>query len=75
MLKDQSKEAKKLVEETGDKTLAFVFLKPHPDYPNIKDISMMDGREPEPLIDCNGFCGVNDLIPRINTELELNFDS
>jgi hypothetical protein len=34
----------------------FVFLSPHPDYPNIKDISMMRGREPEPLIECFGFC-------------------
>lgn len=34
-----------------------VFLKPHPDYPNMKDISMMKGRMPEPLMECNGFCG------------------
>lgn len=33
-----------------------VFLKPHPDYPNIKDISMMKGRPPEMLMECNGFC-------------------
>ncbi len=45
ILKDQSK--------SGGK----VFLKPHPDYPNVKDISMMKGREPEPLVECNGFCG------------------
>ncbi|MCB9047637.1 MAG: hypothetical protein H6550_16000 [Chitinophagales bacterium] len=37
-----------------------VFLKPHPDYPNIKDISMMKGRMAEPLMECNGFCGVKD---------------
>lgn len=36
-----------------------VFLKPHPRYPNVKDISMMKGRMPEPLMECNGFCGVN----------------
>lgn len=33
-----------------------VFLKPHPKYPHMKDISMMKGREPEPIIECNGFC-------------------
>jgi hypothetical protein len=25
------------------------------------DISMMKGRPPKPLLECNGFCGVNDL--------------
>lgn len=50
MLKDQS--------EYG----GLVFLKPHPGYPFMKDISMMKGREPEPLMECNGFCGTNDLV-------------
>ncbi|MCH6574668.1 MAG: phosphoadenosine phosphosulfate reductase family protein [Bacteroidetes bacterium] len=50
MLKDQSKGAK----ESGN---VLVFLKPHRDYPNLKDLSMMKGREPEPLVECNGFCG------------------
>jgi 3'-phosphoadenosine 5'-phosphosulfate sulfotransferase (PAPS reductase)/FAD synthetase len=59
MLKDQGK----------DKGL--VFLKPHKDYPNIKDISMMKGREPKPLFECNGFCGINDL-ERNETEEEIN---
>lgn len=72
MLKDQSKNAKKLVEETGDKTRQFVFLKPHPDYPSIKDISMMKGREPKPLVECNGFCSTNDL-ERNPTEQEINY--
>lgn len=44
MLKDQSKDG------------GLVFLKPHPDYPNMKDISMMKGRKIEPLRECNGFC-------------------
>lgn len=35
-----------------------VFLLPHPDYPHIKDLSMMKGRIPEPLMECNGFCSV-----------------
>ena len=51
MLKDQSKAAK----ESGQFK---VFLKPHPDYPFYKDLSMMDGREPESLMECNGFCGI-----------------
>lgn len=54
ILKDQSKEAKK----TGRFQ---VFLKPHVDYPDYKDISMMKGREVEPIIECNGFCGTYDL--------------
>ena len=61
MLKDQSKNR------------GLVFLKPHPDYPNIKDISMMKGREPKPLVECNGFCGVNDLEERNETEKEINY--
>ena len=43
MLKDQSKRG------------GLVFLKPHPKYPNIKDITKMRGREPKPLFECNGF--------------------
>lgn len=60
MLKDQSKGG------------GLVFLKPHPDYPDIKDITMMKGREPKPLMDCNGFgCAVNDLLPVNTTQYEL----
>lgn len=36
-----------------------VFLKPHPKYPHMKDISMMKGRPPEMLIECNGFCSTD----------------
>lgn len=50
-----------------------VFLKKHPDYPMIKDISMMKGIEPKPLLECNGFCGTNDLDERNETENEINF--
>lgn len=39
-----------------------VFLKPHPDYPHMKDISMMKGRPVEPIVECNGFCGTYDLM-------------
>ena len=27
-------------------------------------------REPKPMVDCNGFCGTNDLIKRLETEKE-----
>jgi phosphoadenosine phosphosulfate reductase family protein len=60
MLKDQSKDG------------GLVFLKPHPAYPQIKDISMMKGRPPRPLMECNGFCGTNDL-ERNPTEDEINY--
>jgi 3'-phosphoadenosine 5'-phosphosulfate sulfotransferase (PAPS reductase)/FAD synthetase len=66
MLKDQSKEAK-------DSKNQLLFLKPHPDYPNVKDISMIKGREVKPLLECNGFCGINDLSERSETELEINY--
>lgn len=49
--KDQSKEAKKIGGYIP------VFLLPHPDYPNVKDISMFKGRQPEGLMECTGFCG------------------
>lgn len=61
MLKDQSKGG------------GLLFLKPHKDYPEIKDISMKKGREVKPLLECNGFCGVNDLDVRSETEKEINF--
>lgn len=61
MLKDQSKNG------------GLVFLKPNKDYPNIKDLSKMQGREIKPLFECNGFCGVNDLDERKETEKEINY--
>lgn len=61
MLKDQSKNG------------GLVFLRPHPNYPHVKDISMMKGRPPKPLTDCNGYCGINDLEPRNSTEKEINY--
>jgi 3'-phosphoadenosine 5'-phosphosulfate sulfotransferase (PAPS reductase)/FAD synthetase len=60
MLKDQSKGG------------GLVFLKHNPNYPTVKDISMMKGREPEPLFECNGFCGTNDLEKRKDSEQEIN---
>lgn len=49
--KDQGKEAK----EIGG--YVPVFLRHHPDYPNVKDISMIKGRQPKALMECHGFCG------------------
>lgn len=74
MLKDQSKEAKQKIKDTGDKRAALVFLKKHPDYPYNKCIDEMEGREPKPLNDCNGFCGLDDLNGRSETEKEINYD-
>jgi len=65
MCKDQSNEAKK----SGNQ---LIFLKKHKAYPHIKDISMIKGREPKPLFECNGFCGTNDL-ERNETEKEINY--
>jgi len=61
MLKDQSKDG------------GLVFLKPHSNYPEIKDISMMKGRPPKPLVDCNGFCGITN-VGGHPTEKEINYD-
>lgn len=50
-----------------------LFLKPHPDYPELPLFKNQKGREPKPLMECNGFCGVNDLEARSSTELEINY--
>lgn len=52
ILKDQSKNS-----------LGLVFLKKHSHYLN-KSIDEMSGHEPEPLTDCMGFCGTNDLVDK-----------
>lgn len=71
MLKCQSKEskAKAKIEKYAD----LVFLKKHPDYPNHKCLDDMKGRPVEPLMECNGFCGTNDLNDKNETEKELAF--
>jgi hypothetical protein len=71
MLKDQGKEAKEKAKT--DKKLELVFLKPHPDYPDNKCLDDMKGRPVEPLFDCNGMCGVNDLSKRKETEKDINY--
>jgi hypothetical protein len=67
MLKDQSADA----QASGN---VLVFLKPHPKYPHMKDLSMMEGREPRPLMECNGFCTTNDLEEPNPTENEINYN-
>lgn len=72
MLKDQSNGAKEIVKETGLKWKQFVFLIKHPNYPELKCLDDMKGREPESLMECMGFCGINDLNPRKEGEGEIN---
>jgi hypothetical protein len=72
MLKDQSKEAKAKTE--SNKFANLVFLRPHPDYPELKSIDDMKDRGVEPLMECNGFCGINDLNSPSQTQFELNFE-
>lgn len=67
MLRDQSKGAK-----ASRNTL--VFLIKHPDYPEIKELSDMKGRDVKPLVDCNGFCGTNDMNPVEEVSHEINYD-
>lgn len=69
MLKDQSNQAK----ESG---VELVFLKKHPDYPQHKCLDDMEGRPVEPLMDCNGLCGIDDLIPNSEqpTQYELAYE-
>ena len=66
MLKDQSNDAK-----IGGNWQ--VFLIKHPSYPHLKCIDDMRECKVEPLFECNGYCGINDLDKRNPTELELNF--
>lgn len=66
--KDQSKKAK-------ESSATLVFLKPHPAYPELKDISQMKGRPIEPLLECNGFCGTNELsTPPTQNDINFEFD-
>ena len=72
MLKDQSNKAKQ--QTKGWKYANLVFLKKHPDYPKNKCLEDMKGRKVQPLQECNGFCGINDLNPNNKTEQEINWD-
>lgn len=72
MLKDQSNEAKDKM-NTDVKSI-LVFLKNNPKYPNNKCLDDMPLKKVEPLFECNGMCGINDLSERNQTELDLNFN-
>lgn len=52
-----------------------LFLVPHPNYPDSPLFDEQKGREPEPLFECNGMCGVNDLSERSPTEKEINYQT
>lgn len=67
MLKDQGKKAS----QSGN---VLVFLKKHPKYPHLKCIDDMRECKVEPLFECNGFCGLNDLEQRSETERQINFE-
>lgn len=73
MLKDQTKESVELAKkmDIGRKYMP-LFLEPHPDYPYIKTLLDKKIGKPEPLNDCNGFCGIDDLASKNTTESELN---
>lgn len=73
MLKDQGVESKAAVDEAGLKWKQFIFLKKHPQYPELKCIADMKPQEVKPLFECNGFCGINELNPKSETESEINF--
>jgi len=71
MLKDQSNDAKEKMKT--DVKSHLVFLKFNPKYPNNKCLDDMPLRKVEPLFECNGMCGINDLSERSQTEKDLNF--
>jgi len=72
MLKDQSNKAKKA--QKVHKYANLVFLKEHPEYPELKCLKDMKARVVLPLMECNGFCGVNELDVKNDTVNELNFE-
>ncbi len=37
-----------------------LFLEPNPDFPELGHIGLKQGREPESLMECNGFCSTDD---------------
>lgn len=71
MLKDQSKEAKA---KDKSKKEHLIFLKKHPNYPNILSLEDKPIQDVKPVFECNGFCGVNDMMPKNPTENELNYE-
>ena len=68
MLKDQTNEGKKKAKKD-----ALIFLIKHPKYPDMLCIDDKPRQKVEPLFECNGFCGTNDLNERSKTEKEINY--
>lgn len=73
MLKDQSNDAKEKMK--ADPKSHLVFLRFNPKYPDNKCLADMPIRKVEPLFECNGMCGVNDLSERNPTEKDINFEN
>lgn len=50
------------VDEQGNKKRKGIsmFLISHPKYPDLPQFSEQKGKEPKPLMECNGMCGIND---------------
>lgn len=67
LLTDLKGEPVTMLRDRGQGKSGKLFLVPHPDYPDINDISQKKGRPTEPLMECNGFCGLDDLNKNENT--------
>lgn len=53
-----------------------LFLLHNDNYPKCQNIMQIEGiREPKPLLECNGFCGTNDLKRNKQTEREINYEA
>lgn len=61
LLTDLKGEPVTMLKDRGQGKNQKLFLVPHPDYPDINNISQKKGRPTEPLMECNGFCGLDDL--------------
>ena len=57
---------------TLNQLMQFIFLKKHPDYPDVICIDDKPEMGVKPLFECNGFCGTNNLNERSQTEGEIN---
>jgi 3'-phosphoadenosine 5'-phosphosulfate sulfotransferase (PAPS reductase)/FAD synthetase len=73
MLKDQSNDAKEKMKV--DPKSHLVFLKFNSKFPNNKSLIDMPECKVEPLFECNGMCGINDLSERNDTEKQINYDN
>jgi hypothetical protein len=47
-------------DQTNDRKGEPIFLQPHPNYPQLQSLDDKEGREPESIIECNGFCSTKD---------------